>query len=398
MASVIFYPDKEKNGKALLLISFTFNHKRLRLSSGVHVPVNKWDQEAQKIKPVKDFADENKRLRETVNFFLDKYDELFPKGIKLSEEEVNRKAEEMNEAFRVFTGRKKASVAQKITLYTYFDVFTERFKNRITKEHLDHYSGLKRHLEEFEKKHAFRIDFDTIGREFYFKFTDFLRAKTYKPNTIGSHIKRIKRLMNEAILDNLTTNREHQKKYFKATKEDADTIFLNETEIRALYEMEIEFPGYKRIRDIFILNCYTGLRHSDWPKVVKDKMQDGRLYVKTNKTKEPVIIPVKPLVKEILDKYETIYIPSNQKTNDSLKWIGKKAFEKKLGNGNFQKWLEVRTHTARRSFATNAYLSGIPMRDIMQITGHRTTASFLTYIRVTKLETAEKLKDHPFFS
>ncbi len=71
MASVIFYPDKEKNGKALLLISFTFNHKRLRLSSGVHTPVAKWDQEAQKIKPVKDFADENKRLRDTVNFFLD---------------------------------------------------------------------------------------------------------------------------------------------------------------------------------------------------------------------------------------------------------------------------------------------------------------------------------------
>ncbi len=162
--------------------------------------------------------------------------------------------------------------------------------------------------------------------------------------------------------------------------------------------MEIEFPGYRRIRDLFVLNCYTGLRHSDWPKVIKEKIQDKRLYVKTNKTKEPVIIPVKPLVWEIMGKYETPYIPSNQKTNDSLKWIGQKAFEKKLGNGNFQKWLEIRTHTARRSFATNSYLAGIPMRDIMQITGHRTTASFLTYIRVTKLETAEKLKDHPFFS
>jgi hypothetical protein len=101
MVSVIFYPDEEKNGKALLLISFTFNHKRLRLSCGVHVPVAKWDQEAQKIEPVKDFADENKRLRETVNFFLDKYDEIFPKGIKLSEEVVSQKSEEMNDAFKV---------------------------------------------------------------------------------------------------------------------------------------------------------------------------------------------------------------------------------------------------------------------------------------------------------
>ncbi len=398
MASVIFYPDKEKNGKALLLISFTFNHKRLRLSSGVHVPVAKWDQEAQKIKPVKDFADENKRLRETVNFFLDKYDELFPKGIKLSEEEVSRKSEEMNDAFKVFTGRKKASVVPKVTLYTYFDIFKERYKNKITKEHLDHYSGLKNHLEEFEEKHSFRIDFDTIGKDFYIKFTDYLKAKTYKPNTIGSHIKRIKRLMNEANQDNLTTNRDHQKRDFKAIKEDADTIFLNEAEIKTLYEMEIEFPGYRRIRDIFVLNCYTGLRHSDWPKVTKDKIQDGKLYVRTQKTNEPVIIPVKPLVKEILDKYESIYIPSNQKTNDSLRWIGQKAQEKKLGTGNYTKWLEIRTHTARRSFATNAYLAGIPMRDIMQITGHRTTTSFLTYIRVTKIETAEKLKNHPFFS
>jgi hypothetical protein len=38
------------------------------------------------------------------------------------------------------------------------------------------------------------------------------------------------------------------------------------------------------------------------------------------------------------------------------------------------------------------------MQDIMQVTGHRTTESFLEYIRGAKLEIAEKLKDHPFFS
>jgi integrase len=398
MASVIFYPDKEKNGKALLLISFTFNHKRLRLSSGVHVPVAKWDQEAQKVKPLKDFADENKRLRETVNFFLDKYDELFPKGIKLSEEEVNLKAAELTEAFKVFTGRKKAINVQKITLYDYFDIFRERYKNKISKAHLDHYKSLKKHFQDFEKKASFRIDFDTIGKDFYIKFTDYLKGtKKFMPNTIGSHIKRIKRLMNEANQDNLTANKNHQKRDFKVLKEDADTIFLNEAEIKLLYEMEIEFPGYRRIRDIFVLNCYTGLRHADWSKVTKENIHDGKLHVRTNKTNEPVIIPIKPLVKEILEKYESLSIPSNQKTNDGLKWIGQKASDKNLGKANITKWRRIRTHTARRSFATNAYLAGIPMRDIMQITGHRTTDSFLKYIRVTKIETAEKLKDHPFF-
>jgi hypothetical protein len=89
--------------------------------------------------------------------------------------------------------------------------------------------------------------------------------------------------MKEANQDNLTTNREYEKSFFKAPKEDADTIFLNETEIRTLYEMPIEFPGYARIRDIFVLNCYTGLRHSDWSKVLKEKIQDKRLLEKTVK-------------------------------------------------------------------------------------------------------------------
>ena len=162
--------------------------------------------------------------------------------------------------------------------------------------------------------------------------------------------------------------------------------------------MNFEQSYFKTIRDIFVLNCYTGLRHSDWPKVSIENIHDGKLYVRTQKTNEPVIIPVKPLVSEILRRYKIIQVPPLQKTNDGIRFIGTLAHGKKLGNGDLKKWLKIRTHTARRSFATNAYLAGIPMRDIMQITGHRSTESFLKYIRVTKLETAEKLKDHPFFS
>ena len=152
------------------------------------------------------------------------------------------------------------------------------------------------------------------------------------------------------------------------------------------------------VLSIFVLNCYTGLRHSDWPKVSSENIQEGNMHVLTQKTNEPVIIPIKPLVLEILRKYGTLTVPDNHQSNDTLKWIGQEAYDKKIYNGNHKKFLEIRTHTARRSFSTNAYLAGIPMRDIMQITGHHTTESFLKYIKVTKLETAKKLKEHPFFS
>jgi len=398
MASIIFYPDKEKNEKSLILLSFTFNHERLRLSTGIKVPTSNWDQEAQKAKPVKDFFEENKHLRATVNFFLDKYDELFPKGIKLSKEEIKRKSVLIVEAYKVFSGRHETTAITSISLISYIAIFRERYKNKISTAHLDHYKGLKTHLEGFQAKKGFRVDFDTIGKDFYIRFTDYLKEFGLKPNTVGGHLKRIKRLMNEANEDKLTTNRDHQNREFKVIKEDVETVYLNENEIKALYEMQIDQPAYRTIRDIFVLNCYTGLRHSDWSKVSIENIHEGKLYVRTQKTNEPVIIPVKPLVSEILKRYGSINIPPLQKTNDAIRWIGQKAFDKKLGTGNLKKWKEIRSHTVRRSFATNAYLSGIPMRDIMQITGHRTTESFLKYIRVTKLETAEKLKDHPFFS
>jgi len=398
MASLKFYQHKETNGKTLILITFTFNHERLRLSTGLSVPVKAWDKDEQRAKPLKDFAETNKKLRDITNFLLDKYDDLFPSESTYTKDEVQQKSKELKDSFQVFSGRKDEVIPTQVSLLSFVAIFQERYKNRFNPAHLKHYNGVKTHLEAFQKKKGFRVDFDTIGKDFYIKFTDYLKEFGLKPNTIGAHIKRIKRLMNEANEDNLTTNQDHHKREFKIIKEDVDTIYLTLTDIEALYSMQIELAGKRKIRDIFVLNCFTGLRHSDWDKVSFENIHDNKLYVKTQKTKEPVIIPVKPLVLEILERYRSIQAPTLQKTNEAIRWIGEKAHENKIGTGNIQKWLEIRTHTARRSFATNAYLSGIPMRDIMQVTGHRTTESFLKYIRVTKLETAEKLKDHPFFS
>lgn len=56
----------------------------------------------------------------------------------------------------------------------------------------------------------------------------------------------------------------------------------------------------------------------------------------------------------------------------------------------------VTSHTARRSFATNAYRAGIPSLSIMQITGHSTETSFMKYIRISKEENAIALSKHTF--
>ncbi|MCK9220438.1 MAG: phage integrase SAM-like domain-containing protein [Bacteroidales bacterium] len=135
-------------------------------------------------------------------------------------------AGEITEDFKVFTGRKKAEEIVRTTLLSFIEIFQDRYKNKFTSSHLRHYNGLKMHLEDFQNKKGFRVDFDTIGRDFYLKFTNHLKEKGLKPNTISAHIKRVKRLMNEAIEDKLTTNQEHHKREFKIIKEDVDGYCL----------------------------------------------------------------------------------------------------------------------------------------------------------------------------
>jgi hypothetical protein len=51
----------------------------------------------------------------------------------------------------------------------------------------------------------------------------------------------------------------------------------------------------------------------------------------------------------------------------------------------------ISSHTARRSFCTNAYDDNIPTLSIMAISGHKTESAFLKYIKMDAKKHAEKV-------
>lgn len=63
-----------------------------------------------------------------------------------------------------------------------------------------------------------------------------------------------------------------------------------------------------------------------------------------------------------------------------------------------KKYEWITSHTARRSFATNSYLEGLDNYSIMKITGHKTEADFLKYIKVTEQEIASNIAKHKVFT
>lgn len=153
------------------------------------------------------------------------------------------------------------------------------------------------------------------------------------------------------------------------------------------------------------------MRFQDYSDLDGVNFEGGEFIVRdTQKTGARVIIPQHPVVRELLKKRggKMPHAISNQKFNKYLKEIGEDAelntpIEKVITKGGnkikttYPKYKLLCSHTARRSMATNLYLAGVPVRSIMMLTGHATITQLMSYIKVTEIEQAKALQDHPFF-
>ena len=220
--------------------------------------------------------------------------------------------------------------------------------------------------------------------------------------------------MNYANDKGYTSNKEHTSRKFQTIEETAETIYLTDNELSTLYNLDLsKNKKLDRVRDLFIIGCYTGLRFSDLSQIRPENfIKNGtQLKIKTVKTGETVVIPIHWAIKEILNKYNG-QIPrsvSNQKMNEYLKDLGGKAelndkiiLNKTQGGERISqtknKCQLITVHTARRSFATNMFLAGVPTISIMKITGHITERAFMKYIKISQEQNADKLSEHPYFT
>jgi site-specific recombinase XerD len=253
------------------------------------------------------------------------------------------------------------------------------------------------------------LDFNDIDIDFYHDWIEFLQDhdKKFSTNTIGGFIKILKIFMNDATDKGINSNMAF-KKGFTVLEEEAEDIYLTIDEIEKIENLDLtEMPGKDKVRDLFLIGCWTGLRLSDYKTIISKDIQDGFIVKKQQKTEQPVVLPIHPTVKRIFEKYDN-KLPepiSDQKFNDALKVIAKKAKIKdkvhiSITKGGikkskaYEKWQHVSSHTARRSFATNLYKQGFPALSIAKLTGHKTEQAFLKYIKVTPTENARMLAEH----
>ena len=281
---------------------------------------------------------------------------------------------------------------------------------------IKNYKGFIIQFDEFCKTKHKRYDFVDIDLKFYDDFVAYFTAKDYSINTIGRHVKELKIIMRAAREEGLHDNGLIESRKFRVLTAEVENIYLTESEIRAIAEVDLKGDKHKSIaRDIFLVGCYTAQRFSDYSTINEGNIRtldNGQKVIdlKQQKTGNKVVIPIRAELQAILDKYEN-RLPKayEQKVNKYIKEIAREAGIVDMVEVSYvesgekkshlvEKCELVKTHTARRSGATNMYLAGIPTIAIMKITGHKTEKEFMKYIKITEEQTAMELMNHPYFA
>ena len=402
-----------------IVLSVHFNGNRYRCATDLKIEPEKWDIDSGEPLPIKENNTTIKRL--TYLYFRDTVQDLNPDTVVFQKKFYEYVGIEKTE-----TNKPTQTDTQNLTLFQFIDKFINEAKQRqnehtgrlISGNTIKMYNQCKRLLKEFNTT-KYKIDFKRLQLDFFLDFKEFLGEKQYSTNTIAKHIITLKTFLNDANELGYCDSIAHKSKRFRAIQVQSPTIYLTENELDEIHKLDLtKNLRLERARDLFLVGCYTGLRFSDFTNIQPENIQDGFIvFYETQKTGEPVVIPIQPRLYEIMGRYEGKYINSlppaisNQKMNEYLKelcemvpMLHTKVETDTRKNPNIKtkgptlnkpkfKFQLVSTHTARRTFATNNYNNGISASILMKITGHKTEKSFYKYIRVTPKENAQRLRE-----
>jgi Site-specific recombinase XerD len=300
-----------------------------------------------------------------------------------------------------------------------FDQIKQYIKDKtgeVSPKTLQVYKNMGDHLEQFEKHRQEPISFLSFDFNFYDEYKKFLTydyvhthrkelVTGMKRNSVHKTIKQLRLFVQDRVKRKIIPPIDMSD--FSAPEEETDAIYLNFDEIAQFYRCDLG-TRVDLINDqkLFVLACLTGLRFSDFSQLKpQEDYRDGKLYKKTEKANKWVVVPLRTEAKEILEYFIANGFPKTYSStfNENIKVIGRLAgltqpitFSYQKGGKTIEDTRDkcdwITSHTGRRSFCTNEFLTGTPVKLIMSISGHKKEKDFYKYIRITAEEGAQLIK------
>lgn len=312
----------------------------------------------------------------------------------------------------------------------------QKSSRKISASTLKSYKGFKARMQEYQDGRKCVVDWDDLTLDFYNDFKQFFLAKGYCPNTIGRYVKDMKTMLYAAKDMHLTTRDDFMSRQWVVDREDVDNVYITEERLRELHDLDLDDSekmlacakayakddveastiigdikrdryrqSLREARDIFLMGCLVGQRVSDYKRINTDMIETIQgerefLHLIQVKTEKDVYIPYNNMICEILQRYDG-KLPKmcDQHLNRYIKvvglllgWTEPAGLTERKGLMEYpskKRFCDAMvTHTARRTFATNAYKNGVSLSAIMAVTGHSSEEMLRRYLKLGTKERA----------
>ena len=410
--NIIFTLESKKKDGVLIFenvpirMRVNFASKRIEFTTGYRIDSAKWDTDKQRVK--NGCSNKLKQSASEINAsLLEYYTEIQSIFKRFEVEDVMPTPEQIKEAFNalhkpVSEEPKPKKEALPCDFFQVFDDFVEDCgrQNNWTDSTFEKFAAVKNHLTNFREGLTFEF-FDERGLNDY---VGYLRdVKEMRNTTIGKQLSFLKWFLRWAFKKGVHQNNAYDSYKPKLKSTQKKIIFLTWDELNRLREFKIPSnkQALERVRDVFLFQCFTGLRYSDVFNLRRSDIKGDHIEVTTVKTSDSLIIELNKHSKEIIEKYKDVAfedgkvlpVITNQKMNDYLKELAELAgidepVRQTYYRGNERidevtpKYALLGTHAGRRTFICNALALGIPPQVVMKWTGHSDYKAMRPYIDI----------------
>ena len=368
----------------------------------------KWDGDKQRVK--NGCTNKLKQSASEINAaLLGYYTELQEIFKRFEVAEIMPSPAEVKEAFNNRYGQnEKTELASADTsnvpsnFYEAFDDFVRVCgrQNDWTHSTFEKFAAVKNHLKNFRSE----LSFDFFDEEGLTEYVQYLReVREMRNSTIGKQLSFLKWFLRWSFKQGMHSNNAYDTFNPKLKDTQKRIIFLTWEELNRLRELKISptKQALERVRDVFLFQCFTGLRYSDVFNLRRSDIKGDHIEVTTVKTSDSLIIELNDHSKAILEKYKDVEfendkalpVITNQKMNDYLKELSELAeinepVRQTYYKGNERidevtpKYALLGTHAGRRTFICNALALGIPPQVVMKWTGHSDYKAMKPYIDI----------------
>jgi hypothetical protein len=355
-----------------------FKNGRFVYSTGLKVNKNDW-MDGQ-LKPGKD--DPKRSVIKKIDSFILDYPTNFP-----SDQGLINLEEELNKKFNPNRLQKPAEIPKNTkSILNLWKEFLDGIEKTVERRTFIGYRNSYEAVESFLKSHksaALLPGQFTINH--FNKYLGTLREGN-KPNTVAKRLKHLKAAFTH-IQDDLKIPVGFELRRIKYKETAGLKISLSEDELKA-YEDAADLPAHLvKVRDLVLIQCNTGLRISDRKRIDKN-LRGNKIIIEAQKTRTTIEIPITPVIRKILEKYDYQLPDMSEKTyREGIKAIHAKLFpnqtiqvREKDGFKNVFVHEEISSHDMVRTFISLSANRGMAIPSIAKLTGKSVATLLKNYL------------------